>query len=77
MWLQWLRWWWQPGLYQTVIVNLIAPDETAIHGVLWRRRGPWLALKQAAIVKPGLAPMSADGDLLIHRTNISFVQVLP
>ena len=71
-------WYWRPPcLLRTVIVNLIAPPDEAVRGVLWRSRGSWLVLKDAHALKEGQPPISVDGDVLIERPNVSFIQVLP
>jgi hypothetical protein len=33
-------------------------------------------LKNAAVLKPQLDPLAIDGDVIIHRTNVAFVQVV-
>jgi hypothetical protein len=66
-----------PALLHSVVVNLIADPDTAISGVLWQSRGPWLVLRKASVLKPNLEPMPVDGDVLVHRHNVAFVQVLP
>jgi hypothetical protein len=60
-----------------VLVNLISDDEMALRGVLWSSRGPWLTLKDVSMVKANLAPIAMDGDAIIHRANVAFLQVLP
>jgi hypothetical protein len=65
-----------PCLRQSVVVNLISEPDTAIRGVLWSVRGSWFVLKNAAVLKPQLEPLAIDGDVIIHRTNVAFVQVL-
>ena len=71
-------WYWRPPcLLHTVIVNLVAPRDEAIKGVLWKSRGPWLCLKQATALKEGQPPVDMDGDVVIERTNVAFLQVLP
>lgn len=60
-----------------VLVNLIDESETAVRGVLWRSRGPWLVVREASLVKANLAPVAMDGEVLIHRGNVAFIQVLP
>jgi len=62
---------------RTVIVNLKADPDTALRGVLWSTRGPWLTLRNPAILKAGAEPTSADGELVVHRDNIAFLQVEP
>lgn len=63
-----------------VIVNCI--DGTTLRGLLWRSRGAWLVLKDAALLKalPGaVAPnvMPIDGDVVIRRDKVLFLQALP
>jgi hypothetical protein len=60
-----------------VVVNLIEERDTAVQGVLWRSRGPWLVLREASMLKPSLAPQAMDGDVLVHRSNVAFIQVRP
>jgi len=50
---------------------------TALRGVLWQVRGPWWTLTRAELLTAGTPPKSIDGDAVIHRDNIDFVQVLP
>lgn len=71
-----LRWWQPPCLLKSVIVNLKG-EETSLQGVLWRARGPWLVLRNAHALKPHAEPIAIDGDAVIHRATISFIQVLP
>ena len=73
-----MLWYWRPPyLLRTVIVNLIAPPDEAMRGVLWQSRGPWLVLKDATALKEGQPPIGVDGDIVIERRNVAFVQVLP
>jgi hypothetical protein len=73
----WLIWWRPPYLEGVVIVNLISDPDAALRGIAWRSRGPWLVLRQAHLVKARLDPVPIDGEVVVHRSNISFVQVLP
>ena len=72
-----LLWWRAPCQLRTVIVNLQDDPTTAIRGVLWSERGPWFVLRNAELLKANIPSTDLDGETLIHRTNISFVQVLP
>jgi hypothetical protein len=73
----WLAWWRPPCLLRVVIVNLIDEPDTALKGVLWRSRGPWLVLQDVAMMKSGVPPVVVDGHVLVHRQNVAFIQVLP
>lgn len=48
-----------------------------ISGVLWRARGSWLVLRKATIVQPHREPVIVDGEVVVHRDNVAFIQVLP
>ena len=72
-----MGWWRPPCLLRLVIVNLKSDDTTAIRGVLWASRGPWLTLRSAALVKPTGAPTPIDGEVVIHRDNVAFLQAIP
>jgi len=72
----WLAWWRPPCLLRAVIVNL-KDDSGAIRGVLWAARGAWLVLREPALLKAGAEPEPIDGDVVLHRSNVSFMQVLP
>ena len=75
--LSWLLWWRPPCLLRVVLVNLQSDPDTALRGVLWSSRGAWLTLRRASLVKGSLPPVLMDGDVLIHRTNVAFLQVFP
>jgi hypothetical protein len=75
--LQWLAWWRPPCLLRAVILNLKSSDDEVIRGVLWAARGPWLTLKDCEGVKAGKPPERMRGEVIIHRSNVAFLQVLP
>ena len=70
-----LLWWRPPCVLRSVILNLKDDPSVALSGVLWSVRGPWFTLRNGAVLKAGEAPTPADGELVIHRDNIAFVQV--
>ena len=71
-----LRLFWRPPfLYRLCLVTTISDPESAFRGVLWQARGPWLVMKNAALVKAGSPPLPIDGEIVIHRNNLAFVQV--
>jgi hypothetical protein len=72
-----LLWWRPPFLYGSVLVNLISDPDTAVRGVAWESHGAWLVIRQAALVKANAAATPMDGEVVIHRSNIAFVQVVP
>jgi len=72
-----LCWWRPPCLLRAVIVNLRDDSSTAIRGVLWSTRGRWMTFKDASLLKAGSASTPVDGELVIDRDRIAFLQVLP
>lgn len=73
----WLFWWRPPCLLRTVIVNLKDDPTTAIKGALWSSRGAWLTVRNVSLLKSGAPPIAMDGDVVLHRSNVAFLQVLP
>ena len=70
-----MRWWWQPPcLLRVVILNLKDDPTVAIKGLLWSSRGSWLTLRQATLLRAG-GETPADGDIIVPRENVSFLQV--
>lgn len=57
-----------------VIVN--TKTDKAFGGVVWRRTGDYLVLRQAALLQAGSQPKPLDGELLIFRGDVDFVQVV-
>lgn len=60
-------------LCQRVLVNL--EDGRAFAGVLYDRRGPLLVLRDAQLIEPGAEPTAVDGEVLIERPKVAFIQV--
>lgn len=56
-----------------VMVNLV--DGKAVSGVLWQQ-GRVLVLKDATLHERGADPVSVDGEVLVERHRVDFVQVL-
>lgn len=55
-----------------VVVNLTSG--TALDGYLVRQDGPLLTLRAATVHEPGAAPAPADGELVVERSRIDFIQ---
>lgn len=76
--LRWLCWWRPPCLLRRVIVNFTHAPTEALEGVLWSTRGPWLTFRDVSAMKAGTQqPVKLPGEAVIHRSQISFLQVLP
>lgn len=58
--------------FRTVIVNLT--NGHAIQGVLYREVGQLLVLKKAVYLEPGAQPTELDGDTVIERDRVLFIQ---
>ena len=58
---------------KTVIVNL--KSGTAFRGVAWRRRGPFMILRNAELLTDKAGTRSVDGEVLVQKTDIDFIQV--
>lgn len=59
-----------------MIVNLKSEDSGALRGVLWSTRGPWLTLRNVSVIRTGGGVSALDGEAIIHRDNVSFLQVV-
>lgn len=57
-----------------VMVNLL--DGKAVSGVLWARRSGLLILKDATLHERGTDPTPIDGEVLVERHRVDFVQVI-
>lgn len=64
-------------MLRSCIVNLKDDPTTAIKAVLWSSRGAWLTFKDASLLKSGVEPTKIDGDVVLHRSAVLFLQVLP
>lgn len=50
--------------------------DTALIGALVEDRGPVFVLRGAVLAQPGREPVPLDGEVLVDRVNVDFVQVL-
>ncbi|MBE8524832.1 hypothetical protein ILP97_46395 [Amycolatopsis sp. H6(2020)] len=57
-----------------VVVCLV--DDQAITGILWRRHRRQLVVWSASLVQPGREAVAMDGDIVIERDRINWVQIL-
>lgn len=56
-----------------VVVNL--HSNRAFVGILWARRGPLLVLRNVTMHEPGAPAASVDGEVVIERDQVEFIQV--
>jgi hypothetical protein len=72
----WTRAWleWRPLLSRRVVINL--KTGRAVDGLLVRRTGDLLFLRSATALEPGAQPAPLDGEAVVLRTDIDFIQAL-
>jgi small nuclear ribonucleoprotein (snRNP)-like protein len=70
--LAWLVW---RGLHsRRVVVNL--KSGRALDGLLVRRSADLLFLRNATVMEPGAEPARLDGEAVIARADVDFIQAL-
>lgn len=57
-----------------VVVNLTT--DRAFTGILWAQRGPLLVLRDVTMLEPGADPAAVDGEVVIERDKVEFVQIV-
>ena len=57
-----------------VVVN--TKSGQAFRGVLWRKRWGYLVLRNAELLKAGGETVLMDGEVLVPRGNLDFIQVV-
>ena len=63
-------------MLRACIVNLKDDPSTAIRGVLWAQRGEWLVFRDCSLLKAATTPTKIDGEVIIPRANVAFLQVV-
>ena len=66
-----------PARVRRVLVNFTAPDADAVRGVLLRQSGEWLVLASAELLRADGASLRLDGEVVLERRAVLFLQVLP
>lgn len=64
---------WRRLVRKRVVVN---QDGRAFAGVLWQQLGPLLVLRNAELLQPGAEPQPMDGEVVIERSTVHFVQIV-
>ena len=57
-----------------VIVN--TKTDRSFRGVIWRKRAGYLVLRDVEMLKPRGETVRVDGEVLIERSNVDFIQVV-
>jgi hypothetical protein len=60
------------AVHRRVIINLA---DKAFDAMLWAQRGPLLVLRDAKLLQPGAEPTPLDGEVVVERTRVEFIQV--
>lgn len=50
-------------------------DGRALGGVLWAQRGPLLVLRGVRLHEPGCDPVSMDGEVVVERCHVLWIQL--
>jgi len=64
---------WRRLVRKRVIVN---QAERAFAGIMWAQYGPLLVLRNAELLQPGAAPQPLDGEVVIERASVHFIQIV-
>lgn len=56
------------------IVNL--KSGSAIRGVIWKRRGGYLILRSAELLRARETPVAMDGEVLVYERDVDFIQLV-
>ena len=69
--------WFKPRypVLKRVIVN--TKTGNAFRGLLWAKKADYLVLRQAEMLGEGATRAPMDGEVVIERANVDFMQVLP
>lgn len=62
-----------PGLNREVLYSLFSGS--GVSGVLVKVAGPRLILRGCTIFEPGAEPVKADGEIVIHESNVDYFQI--
>lgn len=55
------------------IVNL--KSGRTFRGILWKQSGPLVVMRQAEMLEAGREPIPVDGEVVIERSEIEFIQL--
>ncbi len=61
-------------VHRRVVVNLLSGR--AVEGVVVAQDGPLLVVKDVRVHEPGSQPSQVDGDVVIERSQVDFIQAL-
>lgn len=61
------------AVHQRVVINL--KSGTAVAGVVVAKKRSFCILRDAEVVEPGGHPVRADGEILVDRCEIDYIQI--
>jgi hypothetical protein len=63
------------AVHRRVVVQLTDGDH-AVTGILWRRTRRLVVVRNAELVEPGREPAPMDGEVVLERDRIAWVQIV-
>lgn len=70
------HWWHSPAWRQRVLINFRDLKAPSIEGVIWRRYGRWIVVRDAMLIQgPGL-PQPIDGEVVLDGSALLFIQII-
>ena len=73
-----MSWEWLTGprypVLERVIVN--CREGQTFRGVIWARKGGYLVLRDAAMLRPKGETVPLDGEVLVPEPSVEFIQVV-
>jgi len=67
-----MRAWKKVAVCKRVIVNT---REHSFSGILYKQVGPLIVLRNAHLLEHGTPPTPIDGEVVIERTRVEFIQI--
>ena len=62
--------------YPTLRRVIVNTSEHSFRGVLWRRRGDYLVLRNAELLKAKGETVPLDGEVMVFAAKVEFLQVV-
>lgn len=62
------------AVHRRVVVQLT--DDRAVTGILWRRARHLVVMRGAELVEPGREAVPMDGEVVLERDRIAWVQIV-
>lgn len=67
--------WSRLAVRRRVVINLV--DGTAMQGILFRKVGDLLVIREAVYLEAGHEPLPIDGEALIDINSVIYTQLVP